>query len=130
MNKNGLFWLFSMTASILFSMGLSVSVFAPRTAVAEGHSWQQPTDETGEIGIRDKYGEAGKRYVAQFVVTGVDGRRYVASREVDGDAWGGVTFPGDFRGASDAQPGQYSWVAQVDGRTVIGGQFAYPQPAR
>ena len=93
-------------------------------------SWQysfQPSNQVGptyRMGIRSKFGET--TYWATFIVTHPDGRAFSRTIRVQGDAWGWLTYPQDFRAAPPAgqnSAGQYSYVIVVGGKIAISAKF-------
>jgi hypothetical protein len=88
--------------------------------------WQQSKSTSIVLGVRDKYGELGS-YVAVYVVTGPDKKKYRLRKQVYGTDWGYVTFPDDF-GEMPSVGGMYSVDCLVDGKVVTKDAFRYTPP--
>jgi hypothetical protein len=95
-------------------------------------TWLESTGLKGqmiELGVCDK-NDTYPAYQATFIVSGPDGQRYQAVKQVVSaqDSWGFVFFPRDFRPIPQKlKAGTYSWKCVVKGHTVInfGRKFEY-----
>ena len=90
---------------------------------ANSATWQQSFSQQAELGIRDKFGDAGG-YIADFIVTDPNGKQYSKKIRVEDADYGIVLFPKDF-GMDLMIAGKYQWKAKVNGKDVIKGQFKY-----
>lgn len=111
MSTGQLAWLGRFSRCFMRSLsilaGLMATTAVSTSALHAGDVWEQATEPEFRLGVRDRYNERPKVYVATFIVHSPDGRNHSANKQITGDDMGCVVFPKDFDTAVFASPGLY-----------------------
>ncbi|HEY3352748.1 MAG TPA: hypothetical protein VGQ83_05840 [Polyangia bacterium] len=113
-------WVIAGSCAVVLTSTLSVVLARNVDTV----SWQKSVAVSIELGVRDKEGQLGS-YEARFVAEGPKKTLREATTRVQGDAWGSVTFPKDFKPEGYLPDGKYTWKCVVKGKVVTKGHFAF-----
>lgn len=87
--------------------------------VSANSVWQQSESHSIQLGIRNKYGDI-RKYQVNFIVEG-NNKKYNVIREVEGDQWSFVNFPGDFK--VEGIPNKYKWYGYIGKKLIAQGAF-------
>jgi hypothetical protein len=106
-------------------LALALLLLTPHVTPAQTRPiWQVDEGASIKLGVRDKFSVLG-RYSATFIVTAPNGKKFYKSIDVEGDQWGDVVYPDDFKQSRTvATSGLHTWECVVNGEIALRGKFS------